>query len=500
MTGTPGALSVLQESSVAIGNFDAEVRETHTGIVFLLGDKAYKAKKPLITDFLDFSTPERRARACAHEVALNRRLAPDSYFGVAHFNGLGDSPAEPVIVMRRYSDDARLASLVKTNESVHRHLYAIAEKLARFHDGAKRSRVIDSHCSGGAVSARWRQNLTELAHYEGSVVDRESLGEIARLAAQFGQGREDLLKDRINDRRIVDGHGDLLADDIFCLPHGPVLLDCLEFDDSLRYVDGLDDAGFLAMDLEFLGRKDIADDFLDEYCRRANDTAPPALRHFYIAYRAVVRAKVDCIRVTQGHPDAAADAIRHLEIALDHLRAGTVRLILVGGGPGTGKTTLSRALAQEIDAQVISTDDIRRELKQSGVVSGRAGKLDAGLYAPENVSIVYDEVLRRARRLLAGGVSVILDGTWRDAHRRVRARRLADETATRIVEFTCSAPSTVASARIAGRAASTSDATPAIATALAEIDTDSNGSYPIDTCRPLAEIIAEAVRTCCLTI
>jgi uncharacterized protein len=496
MTGTPGALSVLQESSVATGNLDAEVRETHTGIVFLVGDKAYKAKKPLVTDFLDFSTPERRARACAHEVALNNRLAPDSYFGVAHFSGAEGGPAEPVIVMRRYSDDARLASLVKNNEPVHHHLRVIAEKLARFHDGAKRSRVIDSHCSIGAVSARWQQNLAELAHHEGSVVDRDVLHEIAILAAQFGRGRGALLADRINDHRIVDGHGDLLADDIFCLPEGPVLLDCLEFDDSLRYIDSVDDAAFLAMDLEFLGRKDIAHQFLDEYCRRANDTAPRALRHFYIAYRAVVRAKVDCIRVIQGHPDAAADAGRHLDIALDHLRAGTVRLILVGGGPGTGKTTLSHGLAQEIDAQVISTDDVRRELTQSGVISGRVGKLDVGLYTPDNVAIVYDEVLRRARLHLAGGVSVILDATWRDAHQRERARRVADETATRIVEFVCSAPSTVASSRITRRTASTSDATAAIATALAGADTDSNGSYPIDTCRPLPEIISEAVLTC----
>ncbi len=105
-----------------------------------------------------------------------------------------------------------------------------------------------------------------------------------------------------------------------CL-RGRSLLDCLEFDDHLRYVDGIDDAAFLAMDLEFLGRKDLGDYFLDEYCRRADDAAPHALRDFYIAYRAVVRAKVDCIRVTQGHRDGVTDACRHIDIALDHLTA-----------------------------------------------------------------------------------------------------------------------------------------------------------------------------------
>ena len=247
-----------------------------------------------------------------------------------------------------------------------------------------------------------------------------------------------LFAQRITDRRILDGHADLLADDIFCLPEGPALLDCLEFDDRLRYVDGIDDAAFLAMDLEFLGRKELGDVFLDEYSRRAEDPAPPALKDFYIAYRAVVRAKVDCIRVSQGHHEAAADALRHLDIALDHLRAGTVRLVVIGGGPGTGKTTLAHALAKQIRAQVISTDDVRRELQSEGTIIGTTGVLDAGLYTADNVAAVYDAVLRRAHLDLKGGHSVILDGTWRDSRQRAHARSIADQTATPIVEFTCS--------------------------------------------------------------
>ena len=131
-----------------------------------------------------------------------------------------------------------------------------------------------------------------------------------------------LFAQRITDRRIVDGHADLLADDIFCMPDGPVVLDCLEFDDGLRYVDGIDDAAFLAMDLEFLGRKDLGEFFLERYCQLSGDPAPAALMDFYIAYRAIVRAKVDCVRFAQGRYEALADARRHLDIALDHLRAG----------------------------------------------------------------------------------------------------------------------------------------------------------------------------------
>lgn len=487
MTGTPPAP----------GDLRAQVRETHTGVVFLVGDRAFKAKKPVVTDFLDFSTVDNRERACAHEVALNQRLAPDSYLGVAHFHG-PDGPAEPVIVMRRHPDSARLSTLVSTGAPVRHHLAAIAELLARFHERAARSQTIDTHGTVGAVSGRWQQNLAELQHYDAAAVDPEVLREIVRLSSQFTRGRAALFGRRVAERRIVDGHADLLTDDIFCLPDGPQLLDCLEFDDHLRYVDGVDDAAFLAMDLEFLGRRDLADHFLAEYCRRAGDPAPRSLLDFYIAYRAVVRAKVDCVRMMQGHREAAADARRHLDIAAEHVRAATVRLVIVGGGPGTGKTTLSAALAEQIGAQVLSTDEVRRELQRRGVIGGAAGDLDAGLYAPENVAIVYDEVLRRAQLLLTGGTSVILDGTWRDGHQRERARRLAAETATVMVELTCALPVQQAAARVAHRPPSASDATPQIAAALAAEHTP--GGHPIDTSRPLADSVAEAQQICCLAI
>ena len=500
MADVPATLSALQESCAKIGDLNAQVRETHTGIVFLVGDKAYKAKKPVTTDFLDFGTRECRELACQDEVALNRRLAPDSYLGVAHFSGPGDEPAEPVIVMRRYPDDMRLASLAQNNEPVHHHLCVIAEKLARFHKDATRGRAIDAEGEARAVSARWQQNLIELERNSGGVIPRESIGEVARLATRFISARGALFDQRIAERRIVDGHADLLADDIFCMPDGPALLDCLEFDSHLRYVDGIDDAAFLAMDLEFLGRKELGDFFLDEYRRRADDPTPRCLMDFYVAYRAVVRAKVDCIRIAQGHRDAEADARRHFDIALDHLRSSTPRLILIGGGPGTGKTTLSRALAQATGAEMISTDDVRRELQRSGAITGRVGEFDAGLYRPENVSKVYEEVLRRAHLLLSGGSSVILDGTWLDACQRQRARKLADETASNIVEFACSLPLGQASARIVNRPASSSDATPGIAAALAERDAKLSDSHHIDTSRPLAESVAEVQKICCLAI
>lgn len=489
-----------QSNGTAPGDLAAQVRETHTGVVFLAGDRAYKAKKPVMTDFLDFSTVELRERACQREVSLNKRLAPDSYLGVAHFADPQGSAAEPVIVMRRYADAARLATRVKTGQQVSEDLSGIANVLARFHASAERGPSIDAQGAADAVWARWRQNLHELRGYADEVVDHDSLEEVARLAGQFAAGREVLFTQRITGRHIVDGHADLLADDIFCLPDGPALLDCLEFDDRLRHVDVIDDAAFLAMDLEFLGRRDLADHFLDQYTKCSGDSAPRTLVDFYIAYRAVVRAKVDCVRVAQGHPEASADARRHLDIAHEHLRAGTIRLIIVGGGPGTGKTTLSTALAAQMGGDVISTDSVRRQLQGDGALSGAAGALNDGLYSPENVVAVYDEVLRRAEVRLSSGQSVILDGTWRDPQQRNRAHELARQTSVPMVELNCSLPLAEASGRIQRRTNSNSDATPDIAAALVAAGDGRSQAHDIDTSRSLPDAVKQAQEICCLAI
>jgi aminoglycoside phosphotransferase family enzyme/predicted kinase len=464
-----------QSGMIAVPYVD--VHETHTGVVVLVGDRAFKAKKPVLTDFLDFRTLEQRERACFREVQLNRRLSPDSYLGVAHLTDPTGGPAEPIVVMRRYRDNDRLSSIVgrdQTGQSVRAPLDRIANVLARFHEGAERDPGISEQGKLTAINHRWQENLSELNQYAAKAItglSASSISRIQHLASEFTSGRAALFDCRIDAECIVDGHADLLADDIFCVDGEPALLDCLEFDDELRYVDRIDDAAFLAMDLEFLGRKDLGDYFLERYIAHSADAAPASLRDFFIAYRAVVRAKVDCLRLSQGKPDAKADAARHLDIALQHLESGAIRLALVGGNPGTGKSTLAHTLAVSTGAQVISTDDVRRELRESGAIAGGAGVLDAGLYTPDNVSTVYEVALRRASALLSNGQSVILDGTWRDPQMRAHARRLARQTHSAPVEIVCTLAIDMAADRIKTRRQGNSEVTPEIAASLpARID------------------------------
>ena len=443
-----------------------DVHETTTGVVLLARDRAYKIKKAISTAYLDFGTATQRERALRRELELNRRMCPDVYLGVTHLTDPIDATREPILVMARMPEDRRLSSMITSGQGTAGEVHGIATRIADFHRSAIRGAWIDEQATAESVGARWKSNIAELRELCVDTVPVHSVDEMSTLAETFLLGRTSLFDKRIADGHIVDGHGDLLADDIFVLPDGPRILDCLDFDDHLRFVDTIDDASFLAMDLEFLGREDLAADFLNAIVALSQDLPPRSLIDHYIAYRATVRAKVDALRMQQGGTGSIARLERHLYLAYSHLRCAEVRLCLVGGLPGSGKSTLSVGLAEHTGAVVISSDRVRRELTEDGTLAGSADEYRQGLYSPAALNTVYAEMSARAHRQLTLGQSVILDATWSDSRYRHNARGLCSSTSSALIEICCSAPLPVAVQRIAMRTESLSDATAATAAAI----------------------------------
>nr|PZN39739.1 MAG: gluconate kinase [Actinomycetota bacterium] len=443
------------------------MRETHSGVVLLLGDRAYKFKKPVDLGFLDFTTLEARRRACEREVELNRRLAPDVYQGVAELVGPDGRVIDHVVAMRRMPPERRLSALVRAGRSVDDCLRRVARALAVLHANSERGPHIDREGDLPALRRRWCDNLDQVRGLYGPAMDAAVAAEIERLTLRFLDGRAPLFARRLAEGRIVDGHGDLLAEDVFCLDDGPRILDCLEFDDRLRYVDGLDDAAFLAMDLERLGEPRLAELFLRAYADFAGDPAPPSLYHHYVAYRAFVRAKVACLRHAQGNAASAPEARGYADLALRHLRAGAVRLVLVGGPPGSGKSTLAAGLADRLGLTLLASDRVRKELAGIDPAASAAAPYGEGIYTPEWTARTYAELLRRAERLLGLGESVVLDASFTDPGHRAAAAEVAERAHADLVAFRCAVPAEVAAARVAARTGGISDADPAIAATLA---------------------------------
>lgn len=452
--------------------FDPRVAETHSGVVFFFADRAYKLKKPVDLGFLDFSTREARRAACQREVDLNRRLAPDVYLGVSDVLDPSGEVCDHLVVMRRMPEDRRLSSLVLAGDDVAPHLDALARLLAEFHASAERSAAADRAASAEALATRWRSNTEEMQPFVGRFVSAKAVAAVGALAVRYLDGRGPLFDQRIAAGKARDGHGDLLADDIFCLDDGPRVLDCLEFDDALRLDDVLADVAFLAMDLERLGRPDLGDRFLLTYRELAADAWPTSLAHHHIAYRAQVRAKVSAIRADQGVAGSAQTAEDLLALARRHLDAARIRLVLVGGLPGTGKSTVAAGLGETLGAVVLRSDVVRKELAGLAPDESGAAAFEEGIYRPEVTAATYDELLRRAESALGLGESVVLDASWSDAEQRQRARLVADATASDLVELRCALPTEVAAERMRARAlhgGDPSDADAVIAAAMAAV-------------------------------
>jgi len=474
----------------------ADLHETHSGLVVLMGSQVLKFKKPVDFGFLDFTTVDRRRLACEREVELNRRLSPDVYVGVGTLSGPDGDVVDHVVMMRRMPDDRRLSSLVRSGVNVDAQLRDVARQLVSFHTRAERNPQISSDVTASALDALWKTSFAEVqAHPE--LVPASLEADIESLVHRYLAGRGELFEGRLARGSVLDGHGDLMAEDIFCLDDGSRILDCLEFDDRLRHVDQVDDAAFLAMDLEHLGAPELGTRFLDWYAEFSGDNAPVSLVEHYLAYRAYVRAKVACLRHGQGDQAAQSEARRFAASTLGHLQRSAVKLVVVGGTPGTGKSTLGAGLADRLGMTLVSSDRVRKEHAQVSPTATTAAETGAGLYTGALTKRVYAEMLRRAATLLRRGESVVLDATWGSNVHRELARGVALDCSADLVEIRCQAPAAVADARLTTRlsmsaAGTVSDATPMIAADLRADFAEWPTAWSVDTTRSLSDTLDDA--------
>ena len=371
------------------------IHETHVSIVFLVGDRAAKLKKAVRFPFVDLSTRAARERICHREVELNRRLAPDVYLGVFDLLDPDGSPCDHLVMMRRMPDDRRLASLVRTGAVPPGAVQDLAHLLASFHLRATTSDAISTRgvegCSGAPLGARVHRDPTPPVE-RGEARDIED--EIEHEARIYLQGRERLFEARREEQWIRDGHGDLLADDVFLLDDGPRVLDCLEFDDELRYGDVLADVAFLAMDLERLGSVELASELLASHRSYTGDSYPATLAHHYIAMRAHIRAKVAALRDRQVGASAGSEVDSLLSLTAAHLRRGRVTLALVGGAPGSGKSTLAAGIADALGWTVLRSDEVRKDLAGIGHLERSGDALDRGIYSDGHTRLTYEELVQ----------------------------------------------------------------------------------------------------------
>ncbi len=469
------------DSSAALG---VEQVQTHLSYVFLTGRRVYKFRKAVDLEFVRFTARAERNADCLREVALNRRLAPDVYLGVAPLlrepvrigpvaealasaSG-GGSEAEHCVVMRRLPAGRDALTLLARGALSSAQIERAAAFVARFHE---------RHGLGTPApftAEEWRQrcvgpvqdNLRLLRTAPVGLLADDALAGLEAGTRAFVEQNEDRFERRRLAGRAVDGHGDLHLQHLWYERDDadPIAIDCLEFSEALRRIDAAAEVAFPAMDLRYRGAAAQAERLLRVYARERDDFDLYAVVDFFASYRAAVRAKVASITAVDAAIDpaqragASESARRHLALAVQMLEPrGTGALVLVGGIVGTGKSSAAAELAESAGGVVIASDRVRKRLAGLAATARSGDRPDEGLYHPAHGERVYAGLIERAAPVLESGRTAVLDATWSRAADRERALRLARERGARVclIETRCSA--SVAQARLARREAQGSD-------------------------------------------
>ena len=371
--------------------------ETHISWVFLTDRFAYKLKKPVRFDFVDFSTAELRRRACEEEVRLNRWLATDVYLGIvavrrdtdgelsvdenppgagrpkSKLEADGADVVDWLVKMQRLPADCTLSELHRSHHLSDADLGRLACRLVAFYRQVTLSEP-DPRGFCDEIERHVVANRSELlAHRD--LVGREREGSsFATVVKRIHAAQLRMLKlqphffeSRVTAGRIVDGHGDLRPEHIYLLPE-PAIIDCIEFSQELRKVDVADELSFLEEECDFINAAETGRRIAQACFEGLDDHPPTELLVFYRSYRACVRAKVAMLRSRQlvgrnRHPQLS-QALRHLKLADQYAQelpmARSPMMFVLRGLSGTGKSTLAAVLAKQFGMELLATDEIRQ--------------------------------------------------------------------------------------------------------------------------------------------
>jgi aminoglycoside phosphotransferase family enzyme/predicted kinase len=430
-----------------------EYIQTHISSVFLTGDYAYKLKKPVDFGFLDFSTPELRRRFCEAEVELNRRLAPAVYLrvepitlseGRPTLGGTGEA-VDWLVVMRQMDTERLGPNVLARGELDERLIDQVVEQLVPFYSNAATGSGVDRYGTVEGVKINTDENFEQTAEYVGTALSRRRYDGIRGYTDAFYRDRSDLFERRITEGRIRESHGDLHLGNIF-FEDEPVIFDCIEFNERFRCGDVAVDLAFLAMDLDFRGRPELAQRLIDGYVECSGDHELRELMDFYRCYRAYVRGKIACF--TSSDPGLTEEARNeHTDLArryfqLAHRYAGgssRPTLLVVFGLVGTGKTSVAEKLEQAYGWHLVSSDDVRKRLTGVGVDRRVYVPYEAGIYSPEMSRKTYDEMCNQAESLLTADLPVVVDGCFKRKSERVAVIETAERVGADVVflQTTC---------------------------------------------------------------
>lgn len=426
------------EASLARAGRPVQRYETHISWVLVTDGLAYKFKKALRFDVLDYSTLEARRHFCEEELRLNGRLAPGLYLGLSVLGGSRERPAldgagaplEYAVRMRAFAQEALWNERLAAGSLGPSEVDALAALLVAFHGRAEVAPASSPWGGARALEQAARVDLTTVA----GMVDTPAARAQVRMLAGWRAARWEL--DALFGKRKDQGqvracHGDLHCGNILTLGERVQVFDCIEFNEELRWTDVMSDLAFAVMDLRFHGRADLASRLLERYLDGSGDYPGLAVLGYYQTMRALVRCKVWLLRA-RGAPggaprsdEAARLAQRYLDFATDSVADGRPVLVLTHGYPGSGKSRYGAMLAEALQGVRIRSDVERKRLHGLAPTARATAAPGAGIYTEASTRATYARLQEMARYALHAGLPVVVDAAFLQAWQREPFQRMA---------------------------------------------------------------------------
>ncbi|SDT87113.1 bifunctional aminoglycoside phosphotransferase/ATP-binding protein [Halopseudomonas salegens] len=429
---------------------DFTLMETHISWVLLTGDYVYKIKKPVNFGFLDYSSLDQRAHFCAEELRLNRRLAPELYLDLVPVYGTPENPnltgdgeiIEYMVKTRQFRQQDLLGNLQTAGQLTTDHIDELAARLADFHQRIDRASPDAAWGEPDTVHLPVAENFT---HIRSLIDDPDDLAQLEQLE-QWAHATHARLQAQLAQRKaegfIRECHGDIYLDNVTLVNGQVTLFDCIEFNEAFRWIDVMSDVAFMAMDLEDRGLDALANRFVNGYLEHTGDYAGLEVLNYYKAFRAMVRAKVALLRLTQENVSASErQQVLQRYHSYAALAEGYTQIpqrigLLTHGVSGSGKSTLSLALVEQLGAIRLRSDIERKRL----FGSAGGGTIDSGLYSAERNQQTYQRLASLAEHILAAGYPLVVDATHlKHLQRELICQAIEDQGAACLI-LHCEAP------------------------------------------------------------
>jgi aminoglycoside phosphotransferase family enzyme/predicted kinase len=442
-----------------------QLMETHISWVILTGRYAYKIKKPVLFDFVDYSSLQLRRTNCNRELELNRRFAPEIYLDVVpifeiegkpvvgsgrleHSTGYEpeesfhnrlrdgwknragcgegtktaksdvrkqepivsavDEPIEYAVKMVQFPQESIVAARLDHPELTAQTVEGLGRDIATFH------RSLQPVFRPLTIQDDATANFPVLLESMPPSWRREALERLRNWTAEQARLMESQFVGRSESGKVRNCHGDLHLKNIIQWKGRLVPFDGIEFNEQLQFIDVLSEIAFPAIDFIARKRPDFGWRLLNAYLEDSGDYRGAGPLRFFLVYRAMVRAKVTWLNPSnhqQPCQEETGDADKlngpwdkYIQAAITVAFDLQPSISIMHGFSGSGKSTIAMNLIEANGGLRIRSDAERRRLQAETSASMK--------YSDAAKDQVYAELVDLAGVIATGGFPVVVDATF----------------------------------------------------------------------------------------